>query len=267
MSNETFMLHVELICSDEAAANESLFGLDSCASATQSAGPGVPTYLFFKSAAVTRRIANHTPVAVGLEYLELYLDARAFRDHVASDEWMAGLKRLTRDGNRVERRVYWAGSPPESVRRTRSWTDLNAVQLDTCAQRLFDGTRAHEQQGCEFVSLYLDHAGPDETIAARMAALDADPAWITFVAFRHPTLARVRRLLGVRRPQPLGMAGHAAWQSLLDSVAGGDATVIGIEPAPLAAVLERSRLSVRSSLRIHAGYPLHPFAGGYTPAE
>ncbi len=123
MSAETFALHVELVCPDDAAANESLFGLDSCASATQSAGPGVPTYIFFRSAAVTRRIAKHTPSAVGLEYLELYLDARAFSQHVASDEWMAGLQRLTRDGQRLERRVYWAGSPPASVRRTRSWTD------------------------------------------------------------------------------------------------------------------------------------------------
>ena len=49
MSAETFALHVELVCPDDAAANESLFGLDSCASATQSAGPGVPTYIFFRS--------------------------------------------------------------------------------------------------------------------------------------------------------------------------------------------------------------------------
>lgn len=267
MSAETFALHVELVCRDDAAANECLFGLDSCASATQTAGPGVPTYIFFRSAAVTRRIATHTPHAVGLEYLELYLDARAFWDHVASDEWMAGLKRLTREGQRLERRVYWAGTPPESVRRTRSWTDLDAVQLEPCVQRLFDPARAHEQQGAEFVSLFLDHGSEQTGIASRLAALDGDPAWITLLAFPHPTLPRVSRLLGVRRPQPLGASEHAAWQSLLAHVDGGEATVIGIEPAPLAGMLERSTLSVRSSLRVHAGYPLHPFAGSYTAAR
>ena len=140
------------------------------------------------------------------------------------------------------------------------------MQLDTCVQRLFDPARAHEQQGAEFVSLFLDHAGDDAGVSARLAALDGDPAWITLLAFRHPTLPRVSRLLGVRRPQPLGASENAAWWSLLDHVAGGEATVIGIEPAPLAGLLERSSLSVRSSLRVHAGYPLHPFAGSYTAA-
>ena len=253
---DPFFLHVELVCPNLAAANASLLALDSCASATQSATPGVTTYIFYRSAAVTRRLANASAGEVGIEYLEVYLDDESFWGHVKSREWLGGFERLTDPNNRIARHVYFAGKPSETITSSQSWAELNATPIDMTATTLYKPEANAAHAGYEFLSLYSD--GADNICALMRIAQQA--SWVTSAAFPHPHLDGVSKLIGVRRPLPLTTPERSDWETLLSTPVEGQATLIATEPSPLQELLDRSQLSVRLILKQHSGYAMHPLA-------
>ncbi len=251
-----FFLHVELVCPSLQAANKSLLALDSCASATQSATPGVTTYIFYRSAAVTKRLAQASAGEVGIEYLEVYLDDAAFWGHVKSREWAGGYQQLTDLANRRARFVYFAGNPSEDIQRSKSWQELDATPVDMTSTVIYEPTADPTVSGFEFLSLYLD--GVDS--APSLAAIAQHASWMTCAAFPHPTLNSVTRFIGVRQPAPLTPTEFNDWQMLLSHQPTGQATLIATEPSPLQGLMERSQLMLQVTLKQHSGYAIHPFA-------
>ncbi len=189
---------------------------------------------------------------MGIEYLEVYLDDEAFWGHVQSTEWMTGFAQLTDPANRLSRHVYYAGDPSESIRRSDSWTALEAVSIDMGATVLHRPQAAANGLGYEFVSIYVD------TDVSKLSSIANHPDWVTCAAFAHPRLEGVARFLGVRRPQPLSAEAMSEWRRWLSQQLTGEATLITTEPSPLVDLLQGTNLTVQATVKQHSGYAIHP---------
>ena len=266
ISADLFVLHVELACPDAAAANRVLSGLEMCASATRVAGPGVPIYVFHRSAAVTQRARLTVPDAVGLEYFEFYLDGPAFWRHAESAEFLAGFNEATRPTDRIERRVYFAGNAPQTVMRTKVWDGLRASALSVVEPVLLN---MHEAKGrsVEYVSLYLKTLIGTHSISDALRALSLDPSWVALLLFEHPDQPNTMRLMGVRLPVMVDRQ-NSHWSELRRLVSDVQGTSIAMSDAPLAEYLQHEHgWGIERMIKSFAGYPLHPEAGTYVPGN
>ena len=257
---ELFALHVELACPDAEAAAEVLLGLKQCAQATETAGAGVPIYLFHRSEPLTQRLQSEYPRAVGLEYLECYLDANAFWNHARSKEFRAAYRQVTDPRYRIARSVYFIGTPPPSVTSAKVWAQLKVMELRPVDFLRLSLSAETSESELEYLSLFLRDTPAIEELRRLLNAIAQDPAWALSLAFLHPRRARELRFLGVRRGSALGSQ-QAHWSALLEQVNGIEGSCIAHSVGTLTPYLEEIGGCELHRVEDFAGYLLHPNAG------
>ena len=261
-SQELFALHVELACPDAEAAVQVLLGLRQCAQATEAAGAGVPIYLFHRSEPLTQRLQPKYPRAVGLEYLECYLDARAFWNHARCKEFRVGYRQVTDPRYRIARWVYFMGTPPPTVTSAKAWAQFKAMELGPVDFLKLSLSEETTESELEYLSLFLRDSPAIENLRHLLEPIAQDPAWILSLAFLHPQRAREFRFLGVRRGGALGSQ-QAHWSALLDRMNGIEGSCITHSVGTLTPRLEEIGDCKLHRVEDAAGYILHPNAGQY----
>lgn len=273
IATEAFFLYAETYLPDETCCADTLLALESCAEGTFRETPGVGTYVFRRSANVALIGEMLFPGSVSLESNELYLTHAAFRDHLVTPEFRAGLRQMYKGTRRLGARLFWCGNqPPSDMLHNIFKSDPMARPLAPIALTLFnDRVYANsDNRDVAIMSVAIPLAsGSGARIADAVDQFAKSVRHISLLGFFHPLDLNLLRLTAI---MPLGATDDAQRESLANCLGGmvetaGEAgSALGsIRLHKNASISDRSLeellpRQIRWSLErgTHSGYVSHP---------
>lgn len=196
---EAFFLYAETYLPHEDARAATLAALQSCADGTGRATPSVATYVFRPSAHAARIGEQVYPGSVALESTELYLTHKGFRDHLATDEFGAGLRAMYKGTRRLGARLFWIGPRPASDMMHNIFrSDPSARPVLPVRECIFDAAaygRVRNEDVAIFSLTRVVEAGAGAEVMDAIDAIAASLRPISLVAFFHPLAPELLRLI------------------------------------------------------------------------
>lgn len=211
IAEEAFFLYAETYLPGEEARDATLTALQSCADGTSRATPSVATYVFRPSLHAQRIGEKLHPGSVALESTELYLTHQGFRDHLATDEFRAGLRAMYKGTRRLGARLFWIGPRPASDMMHNIYrSDPFARPVMPVREQLFDANAyavARDEDVAIFSLARVVAAGEGASVIDAIDKIADSLETISFVAFFHPLAPELLRIFLVaavdnRQPGP-----------------------------------------------------------------
>lgn len=198
---EAFFLYAETYLPHEEAREATLQALQSCADGTDRATPSVATYVFRPSAHAARIGERLHPGSISLESTELYLTHQGFRDHLATDEFRAGLRAMYKGTRRLGARLFWIGPRPASDMMHNIYrSDPLARPVLPVRELVFDSLaygRARNQDVAIFSLTRVVQSGAGADVMDIVDAIAESLKPISLVAFFHPLAPELLRMIVV----------------------------------------------------------------------
>lgn len=214
MPGEPFLLYAETFFADVTTLQSNLDALQRCVDGTSRTTPSVATYLFRPSRAATLAGQSPFPGCVAIESTELYLTDRGFHEHLQSDEFRAGLRKMYREIPRLGLRIFWIGERPTADALAKIHrSDPDARPVAALRIKLFDAEVHRSVDAADLVLASVSVMIEDAAGAAAVEHVDrlyGGLRTVTFVAFFHPYDPRRLRVLLVTPVHAAQPVAHVA---------------------------------------------------------
>jgi hypothetical protein len=247
-ASEAFFLYAETYLPDATTRAETLSALAQCAAGTARATPQVATYVFRPSQLAGVIAQSLYPGSLALESTELYLTHEAFRHHLTTDEFRAGLRAMYKGTRRLGARIFWIGPrPPADIVNNIFRSDPQARPIAPIVSRIFNATafvRASNEDLAIVSVLCPVASGRGAAAIEAVDIIDASLESISMVAFFHPLatdLLRIFLILPIDGKQPAQLVAQAL--QLLSPVTDPDRRMMGL------CQTHRTRVDLAAQLR------------------